>query len=46
MEWWQVMGDHRWVELRKVHEVRYYLAPPFKVSDRNATLVDGVDTLV
>ena len=38
MEWWQVMGDHRRVEVRNVHEVRYYRAPPFKVSDRNATL--------
>jgi myo-inositol 2-dehydrogenase / D-chiro-inositol 1-dehydrogenase len=46
MEWWQVMGDHRRVEVRNVHEVRYYRAPPFKVSDRSATLADGVDTLV
>ncbi|MET0746387.1 MAG: Gfo/Idh/MocA family oxidoreductase [Microvirga sp.] len=46
MEWWQVMGDHRRVEVRNVHEVRYYRAPPFKVSDPNATLADGVDTLV
>ena len=46
MEWWQVMGDHRRVEVRNVHEVRYYRAPPFKVSDRSATLTDGVDTLV
>jgi myo-inositol 2-dehydrogenase/D-chiro-inositol 1-dehydrogenase len=46
MEWWQVMGDHRRVEVRNVHEVRYYRAPPFKVSDRNATLADDVDTLV
>jgi myo-inositol 2-dehydrogenase/D-chiro-inositol 1-dehydrogenase len=40
------MGDHRRVEVRNVHEVRYYRAPPFKVSDRNATLADDVDTLV
>lgn len=46
MEWWQVMGDHRRVEVRNVHEVRYYRAPPFKVSDRSATLADRVDTLV
>jgi myo-inositol 2-dehydrogenase / D-chiro-inositol 1-dehydrogenase len=46
MEWWQVMGDHRRVEVRNVHEVRYYRAPPFKVSDRTATLEDGIDTLV
>ena len=46
MEWWQVMGDHRRVEVRNVHEVRYYRAPQFKVDDRDATLVDGEDTLV
>ena len=46
MEWWQVMGDHRRVEVRNVHEVRYYRAPPFKVSDRDATLADDVDTLL
>lgn len=46
MEWWQVMGDHRRVEVRNVHEVRYYRAPPFKASDLNATLVDGIDTLI
>lgn len=46
MEWWQVMGDHRRVEVRNVHEVRYFRAPPFKVSDPRASLVDGEDTLV
>jgi myo-inositol 2-dehydrogenase/D-chiro-inositol 1-dehydrogenase len=46
MEWWQVMGDHRRVEVRNVHEVRYYRHPPFKVSDPSASLVDGTDTLV
>lgn len=46
MEFWQVMGDHRRVEVRNVHEVRYFRAPPFKVSDPAATLADGVDTLV
>jgi myo-inositol 2-dehydrogenase / D-chiro-inositol 1-dehydrogenase len=46
MEWWQVMGDHRRVEVRNVHEVRYYRAPPFKVSDKDATLSDSDDTLV
>ena len=29
-----------------MHEVRYYRAPQFKVDDREATLVDGEDTLV
>ena len=46
MEWWQVMGDHRRVEVRNVHEVRYYRAPPFKVADPAARLVDVEDTLV
>ena len=46
MEWWQVMGDHKRVEVRNVHEVRYYRHPPFKVSDPAATLADGIDTLV
>lgn len=46
MEWWQVMADHRRVEVRNVHEVRYYRAPPFKVADPAARLVDGEDTLV
>ena len=46
MEWWQVMGDHRRVEVRNVHEVRYFRAPPFKVSDPAATLSDAVDTLI
>jgi myo-inositol 2-dehydrogenase/D-chiro-inositol 1-dehydrogenase len=46
MEWWQVMGDHKRVEVRNVHEVRYYRAPPFKASILGASLLDGEDTLV
>lgn len=46
MEWWQVMGDHRRVEVRNVHEVRYFRHPPFKASKAEASLVDGEDTLV
>jgi myo-inositol 2-dehydrogenase / D-chiro-inositol 1-dehydrogenase len=46
MEWWQVMGDHRRVEVRNVHEVRYYRAPPFKVGDAAATLDPMQDALV
>ncbi len=46
MEWWQVMGDHRRVEVRNVHEVRYYRAPPFKVADPAARLIDSEDTLL
>jgi myo-inositol 2-dehydrogenase/D-chiro-inositol 1-dehydrogenase len=46
MEWWQVMGDHKRVEVRNVHEVRYFRAPEFKVGKADATLTDAVDTLV
>ncbi len=46
MEWWQVMGDHKRVEIRNVHEVRYYRAPPFKAADPAATLDPVQDTLV
>ena len=46
MEWWQVMGDHRRVEVRNVHEVRFYRAPQFKVGRADATLADGEDALV
>ncbi|MFO1151898.1 MAG: Gfo/Idh/MocA family oxidoreductase [Alsobacter sp.] len=46
MEWWQVMGDHKRVEVRNVHEVRYVRHPPFKASVAGASLVDGEDTLV
>jgi myo-inositol 2-dehydrogenase / D-chiro-inositol 1-dehydrogenase len=45
MEWWQVMGDHKRVEIRNVHEVRYYRAPPCKVVDPAATLDSAQDTL-
>ncbi|MBU6498569.1 MAG: Gfo/Idh/MocA family oxidoreductase [Rhodospirillales bacterium] len=46
MEWWQVMGDHRRVEMRNVHEVRYYRNPPFKALDPAATLDPAQDALV
>jgi myo-inositol 2-dehydrogenase / D-chiro-inositol 1-dehydrogenase len=46
MEWWQVMGDHRRVEVRNVHEVRYFRAPPFKFADAGASLLKAEDTLV
>jgi myo-inositol 2-dehydrogenase/D-chiro-inositol 1-dehydrogenase len=45
MEWWQVMGDHKRVEVRNVHEVRFYRAPPFKALDPAATLDPAEDTL-
>lgn len=46
MEWWQVMGDHRRVEVRNVHEVRYYRAPQFKFARPDANLLDNEDTLI
>jgi myo-inositol 2-dehydrogenase / D-chiro-inositol 1-dehydrogenase len=46
VEWWQVMADHRRVEVRNVHEVRYYRDPPFKASAPGAALVDAEDTLI
>ena len=46
MEWWQVMGDHKRVEVRNVHEVRYYRAPGFKAADPAATLDAAQDALV
>jgi myo-inositol 2-dehydrogenase/D-chiro-inositol 1-dehydrogenase len=46
MEWWQVMADHQRVEVRNVHEVRHYRAPPFKVGRGDAALDPAVDTLV
>ncbi len=46
MEWWQVMGDHKRVEIRNVHEVRYYRAPGFKADDPLATLDAAQDALI
>ena len=46
MEWWQVMGDHKRVEIRNVHEVRYYRAPGFKATDPAATLDPAQDALI
>ncbi|MBL8588053.1 MAG: Gfo/Idh/MocA family oxidoreductase [Methylobacteriaceae bacterium] len=46
MEWWQVTADHQRVEVRNVHEVRHYRAPPFKASRGDATLREGEDTMV
>jgi myo-inositol 2-dehydrogenase/D-chiro-inositol 1-dehydrogenase len=46
MEWWQVMGDHKRVEVRNVHEVRYYRNPGFKALDPAATLDPAQDALV
>jgi len=45
MEWWQVMGDHVRLEIRNVHEVRYYRNPAFKADVPDATLDPQQDTL-
>ncbi len=45
MEFIQVMGDHRRVEVRNVDRVAYYRAPAFKASDPGATLDPAQDTL-
>jgi myo-inositol 2-dehydrogenase/D-chiro-inositol 1-dehydrogenase len=46
MEFWQVLGDHKRVEVRNVHEVRLYRHNPFKAEDPAATLRDGEDAMV
>jgi myo-inositol 2-dehydrogenase/D-chiro-inositol 1-dehydrogenase len=46
MEWWQVMSDHQRLEIRNVHEVRYYRNPPFKADVPDATLDPQQDTLM
>jgi myo-inositol 2-dehydrogenase / D-chiro-inositol 1-dehydrogenase len=46
MEWWQVMSDHQRLEIRNVHEVRYYRNPAFKVDVPDATLDPQQDTLM
>jgi myo-inositol 2-dehydrogenase/D-chiro-inositol 1-dehydrogenase len=46
MEFWQVMGDHKRVETRNVHEVRFYRHAPFKAADPAATLDPMQDALV
>jgi myo-inositol 2-dehydrogenase/D-chiro-inositol 1-dehydrogenase len=46
VEWWQLLGDHQRVEVRNVNEVRFVCDPPFKAERPDATLEDGVDTLL
>ena len=45
VEFIQIMGDRRKLEIRNVTEVSYTRDPPFKVDDANATLDNGADTL-
>ncbi|MBJ3774306.1 Gfo/Idh/MocA family protein [Acuticoccus mangrovi] len=46
MEFVQVMGDHRRVEISNIINVAYHRNPPFKADDPAATLADSSDTLV
>ncbi|MGI9508420.1 MAG: Gfo/Idh/MocA family protein [Geminicoccaceae bacterium] len=45
VEFVQIMGDHRRIEITNVSDVTYARDPPFKVDDPGATLEDGADTL-
>ncbi|MGI9507529.1 MAG: Gfo/Idh/MocA family protein [Geminicoccaceae bacterium] len=45
VEFIQIMGDHRKIEIRNVADVSYTRDPAFKVADRDARLDDGADTL-
>lgn len=45
MEFVQVMGDHKRLEIENVIHVAYYRDPPFKADDPAATLADAADTL-
>lgn len=45
MEFVQIMGDHRRLEVRNVIDVAYYRDPPFKTQDLGATLIEGSDAL-
>jgi myo-inositol 2-dehydrogenase/D-chiro-inositol 1-dehydrogenase len=45
MEFVQIMGDHRRLEVRNVIDVTYYRDPAFKTQDLGATLSDTQDAL-
>jgi len=45
MEFVQVMGDHKRVEISNIINVAYYRDPKFKADDPAATLTDDADTL-
>ncbi|MFC6487804.1 Gfo/Idh/MocA family protein [Nitratireductor sp. GCM10026969] len=45
MEFVQVMGDHRRVEIDNVIGVTYHRDPPFKSDNPEASLIDGEDSL-
>ncbi|MEM5499969.1 Gfo/Idh/MocA family oxidoreductase [Ahrensia kielensis] len=45
-ETWQVQADHRKIEVRNIHEVRYSRNPPLKATLPEAAMVEGEDTLI
>jgi myo-inositol 2-dehydrogenase/D-chiro-inositol 1-dehydrogenase len=45
VEFVQIMGDHRKIEVENVTEIRYTRDPAFKADDPAAGLDDGADTL-
>lgn len=45
MEFVEVMGDHKRVEIENVINVTYHRDPPFKADDPAATLTDSADSL-
>jgi len=45
MEFVQVMGDHKRIEINNIINVAYYRDPPFKADDPAATLTSDADTL-
>jgi len=45
MEFIQVMGDHKRIEVSNIINVAYYRDPPFKADDPAATLSGAADTL-
>ncbi len=45
VEFIQIMGDHRRIEIANVTGVTYHRDPAFKSADPNATLVNGSDSL-
>jgi myo-inositol 2-dehydrogenase/D-chiro-inositol 1-dehydrogenase len=45
VEFIQIMGDHRKIEIENVNDVSYSRDPAFKVDDPDATLTNDADTL-
>ncbi len=45
VEFIQIMGDHRKIDIRNVTDVQYTRDPAFKIADTKAALDNGADTL-